>query len=209
MWKPGDVIAWRGIYRDQVWHAQSTLIVRDTDEELMLALLPGAECIAQEDYPEAKKNGRRWWDFKNQPWKLKTYIWRTNRLLLILEPEKYYSTMYFWNHESNEFLCYYINFQLPFKRSDCGIDTLDLDLDLLINPDFSFEWKDVDDYQKAIDNEVIFPDWAHGIDSAKQEIFSRLEKCSYPYDGFWLDWMPDPNWLPPKLPENWDKICTE
>ncbi|MCI0610546.1 MAG: DUF402 domain-containing protein [Anaerolineae bacterium] len=183
--------------------------MRDTDEELMLALLPGAECIAQEDYPEAKKNGRRWWDFKNQPWKLKTYIWRTNRLLLILEPEKYYSTMYFWNHESNEFLCYYINFQLPFKRSDCGIDTLDLDLDLLINPDFSFEWKDVDDYQKAIDNEVIFPDWAHGIDSAKQEIFSRLEKCSYPYDGFWLDWMPDPNWLPPKLPENWDKICTE
>jgi hypothetical protein len=33
-----------------------------------------------------------------------------------------------------------------------------------------------------------------------------LEKRQYPFDGSWLDWMPDPSWTPPKLPENWDKF---
>jgi predicted RNA-binding protein associated with RNAse of E/G family len=125
---------------------------------------------------------------------------------LLLEPGKYYSTIYFWNDESNEFLCYYINFQLPFHRSHCGVDTLDLDLDLIINPDFSYRWKDVDDYQKAIENEIIFPEWVEGIESARQDVLEKLETRRYPFDGSWLNWKPDPSWSPPKLPENWDKI---
>ena len=205
-WKPGDVIAWRGIYRNQVWHVQPTIVVKDSPEEIVLTLLPGAECMAEENYSRGKENSRRWWDFEDKPWNLEKYIWRTNRLLLLLQPQKYYSTIYFWNNESNQFFCYYINFQLPFQRSDGGIDTLDLDLDLVIHPDFSFEWKDEDDYQKAIDNGVIIPEWTQEIEMAKKEVFNNLEKRQYPYDRSWLNWMPDPNWSPPKLPENWDKI---
>ena len=205
-WKPGDVIAWRGIFNQRVWHVQPTIVVKDSPEEIVLTLLPGTECIAEEDYSMGKKNGKRWWDFEDKPWNLEKYIWRANRLLILLEPEKYYSTTYFWRDDSNDFLCYYINFQLPFQRSHCGIDTLDLDLDLIINPDFSFEWKDEDDYQKAIDNRVIIPKWTQEIEMAKKEVFDKLEKRQYPYDGSWLNWMPDPGWSPPKLPLNWDKI---
>lgn len=206
MWKTGDVIAWRGIHRGCVWHVQPTILVKDSPEEVVLTLLPGTECIAEESYPKGKKNGKRWWDFKDKDWQLAKYSWRTNRLLLLMEPVKYYSIIYFWNHENNEFLCYYINFQLPFQRSHCGVDTLDLDLDLIINPDFSYEWKDVEDYQKAIDQEIILPEWTGQIDAAKSEILDRLEKRQYPFDGSWLNWMADPAWSPPKLPENWDKI---
>lgn len=209
MWKPGDIIAWRGIYRDKVWHAQTVIVVKDAPKEMMLALLPGTECVAPEGYLEGKQSGKRRWNFKDKDWKLEKYTWRANRLLILLEPDKFYSTMYFWDHASHEFLCYYINFQLPFERNNDGIDTLDLDLDLIINPDFSFEWKDLDDYQRSIDNDVIFPEWMLGIDLAKQDVFSRLEKRSYPYDGSWLGWRPDTTWSPPKLPENWDKIYTE
>ncbi|MEW6029497.1 MAG: DUF402 domain-containing protein [Chloroflexota bacterium] len=152
------------------------------------------------------KNARRRWDFKDKPWRLEKFFWRTNRLLFLLEPQKYYSIIFFWNAASNDFLCYYINFQIPFQRSHCGIDTLDLDLDLVINPDFTWEWKDVDDYQKAIESEIILPEWAREIETAKEEILDRLEQRQYPFDGSWLDWAPDPRWPPPKLPENWDKI---
>jgi len=125
---------------------------------------------------------------------------------LIVEPEKYYSTILFWNHASNEFVCYYINFQLPFQRHTCGFDTLDLDLDLVISPDLSYEWKDVDEYQKAIENGIISQDEILGIEAARQEILEKLEKRQYPFDGSWLDWLPDPHWSPPRLPENWDRI---
>jgi len=206
LWKSGDVIVWRGIYRNQVWHAQPVIVVEDTPEEMCVTLLPGTECVAPEGYLDGKDSAKRRWSFKEKDWKLENYAWRTNRLLILLEPDTYYSTMFFWRADSNDFLLYYINFQLPFQRSHCGIDTLDLDLDLIINPDFSFRWKDEDDYQKAIDHEVIMPEWTQAIEIAKNEIFNKLEKRQYPYDGSWLNWMPDPNWLPPKLPENWDKI---
>ena len=206
LWKSGDVIVWRGIYRNQVWHAQPVIVVKDTPEEMCVTLLPGTECVAPEGYLDGKDSAKRRWSFKEKDWKLENYAWRTNRLLILLEPDTYYSTMFFWRADSNDFLLYYINFQLPFQRSHCGIDTLDLDLDLIINPDFSFRWKDEDDYQKAIDHEVIMPEWTQAIEIAKNEIFNKLEKRQYPYDGSWLNWMPDPNWLPPKLPKNWDKI---
>jgi protein associated with RNAse G/E len=206
MWKPGDIIAWRGIFRKRIWHVQPTILVKDSPEEIILALVPGTECIAEESYPKGKKNGRRRWFFVNEDWQLAKYTWQTNRLLLIFEPEKYYSTVLFWNHESNQFLCYYINFQLPFERNQFAVDTLDLDLDLIIKPDFSFEWKDVDDYQTAIENEIILPEWVEGIEAAKQDVLEKLETRRYPFDGSWLNWLPDPNWSPPTLPENWDKI---
>jgi predicted RNA-binding protein associated with RNAse of E/G family len=124
----------------------------------------------------------------------------------VIEAGKYYSTVFFWKHESNEFLCYYINFQLPFKRNHCSVDTLDLDLDIVINPDFSFEWKDLDDYQKAIESGVISLEWANEIEKAKSEVLARLEKREYPFDNSWLNWRPDPNWSTPELPHGWDKI---
>jgi len=206
MWQPGEVISWRGIYRDRIWDVQPTLLVRDTLEEVVLTLLPGTECLAEETYPKGKKNANRRWYFVNKDWQLAKYSWQTNRLLLLFEREKFYSTILFWNHQNNEFLCYYINFQLPFRRNHCAIDTLDLDLDLIIHPDFSYEWKDVDDYQKAIEHGLISSEWIQGIEEAQPEIFNKLEKRQYPFDGSWLDWTPDPSWSPPTLPENWDKI---
>ena len=206
MWKPGDIVAWRGIFNDRVWHVQPTIVVKDSPEELVLTLVPGTECIADENYPKGKKYGKRRWEFMDNDWTLAKYTWRTNRLLLVLEPEKYFSTIYFWNDASNEFLCYYINFQVPFKRTHCGIDTLDLELDLVIRPNMSSEWKDVDDYKMCIKAGMILPEWASEIEIAKADVLARLAGKRYPLDGSWLGWKPDPNWEPPNLPEGWDKI---
>jgi hypothetical protein len=83
---------------------------------------------------------------------------------------------------------------------------LDLELDLAVNPDLSFQWKDVDDYKKGIETGIISPEWVEGIEMAKTEVLDKLEKRQYPFDGSWLDWRPDPSWSPLTLPENWDKI---
>lgn len=206
MWKPGDVILWRGIYRERIWHVQPTILVKDSPEEIVLALLPGTECMAEPSYPKRKKEGQRRWHYLEKDWQLAKYTWQTNRLLLIFEPGNYYSVILFWNHTSHDFLCYYVNFQLPFLRNGEAVDTLDLDIDLIIRPDFSYEWKDVDDYKQAIAHGAILPEWSREIEAATDNILEKLENHRYPLDGSWLDWMPDPGWQPPSLPENWDKI---
>lgn len=206
MWKPGDIVVTRGIFNGCLCHAHSVIVVKDTPEEIALALLPGAECVDFEGYLKGKQNSKRRWDFKDKPFKLEKFFWHTNRLLLLIQPRKYYSTIYFWQNDSNEFLCYYINFQLPFQRSRFGFDTLDLELDIIINPDYSWEWKDLEDYQKSIKSGIIFHEWTQEIDIAKEEVFDKLANKQYPLDISWLNWRPDPAWSAPKLPKDWDKI---
>ena len=205
-WKPGGIYVWRGMYRNRIWHAVPSFLVKETPQEIVGAILPQAMCMVEEHYTPGVKAGKRRWDFKNEDWRLKEFPWHTNRVLTITEPEKYYSILLFWDHTSYEFLGYYVNFQLPFKKSHCGIDSLDLDLDIEVDPDLRFHWKDEDDYQMAIEAGAILPEWVQGIEMAKPEVLERLEKRRYPFDGSWLDWMPDPTWSPPTLPENWDKI---
>jgi protein associated with RNAse G/E len=123
--------------------------------------------------------------------------------LIFLEPEKYYSTLLFWDHEADRFSCYYINFQVPFRRSRCGFDTLDLDLDIVIDPHYNWKWKDIEDYQDGIREGGIRDEWVTGVEQAQADVFERIHNRRYPLDGSWLGWRPDPAWAPPNLPERW------
>lgn len=210
MWKPGDIVALRGIYNDHVSYIQSAVLVHDRPEEVALAILPDAECFA----PEGYINGRhgpsghwdRWDDHMKGNWDMQRYTWHTNRLLILLQPEKYYASGYFWQDDINQFLCYYVNFQLPFRRSKIGFDTFDLELDIIVEPTYEWHWKDADEYQKGIEHGILLKEWIQEIDASKPEIFDKLEKRQYPFDGSWLDWMPDPAWASPTLPEGWDTV---
>jgi len=206
LWNSGASVVIRGIFNGYICHAQSVIVVKDTPQETALALLPGAECVDLEGYLSGKQNSKRRWDFKDKPFELERYTWHTNRLLLLIEPQNYYSTIYFWRDESDEFLCYYINFQLPCRRSSVGFDTLDLELDMVINPDFSWEIKDHDDYQKGLEQGTILHEWTTSIETSKNEVLEKIALKQYPLDNSWLHWQPEQSWVAPKLPIDWDKV---
>lgn len=209
-WNPGDLVVVRGIFNNCIWIAQSSLVVKDDEREVALALLPGAECRMPDGYINGKHGpgGKwdRWGDYLNRNPDLQSFTWHTRRLLLLMEPDTYYGTVLFWEESSDQFINYYINFQTPFKRSERGFDFLDLELDIIIEPNFIWHWKDTDEYQSGIQQGVIHDEWVRNIENAKKEVFIKLENRLYPFDGSWLDWKPDPNWSSPALPENWDKI---
>ena len=69
----------------------ANLCCQGYSEELVLALLPGTVCKVEKDYGKGKKESKRRWDFKDTDWNLDDFIWHTNRVLFIVEPEKYYS----------------------------------------------------------------------------------------------------------------------
>ena len=210
MWNPGDSVALRGIVNGRLWLAQSVVVVKDTDEETLLLLTPGAQCAYPDGWWRWKhgdySQGTRWHDVNSNTWTLREFAWQTNRLLMVLEPLKYYSTFYFWDHATNRFLCYYINFQLPYQRSHCGFDTLDLELDLVVDPAFTWKWKDEDIYHEGIRAGCIQQHWVEAIDRAQQEVFARLQARCYPLDGAWIDWRPNPAWNPPVLPTGWQEV---
>ncbi len=209
-WKPGESVALRGIYKNRVSYIQSAVVVHDRPEEVAVAVLPGAECSAPEGYINGKHGPSghwdRWGEYAKGSWNMQRYIWHTNRLLILLQPEKYYASYYFWRAADEQFIGYYVNFQLPFRRSEVGFDSFDLELDIVIEPTYVWHWKDEDDYRIGIECGILRREWVREIETAKPEVFSQLNKRQYPFDGAWLDWRPDPKWSPPKLPKGWDKV---
>jgi protein associated with RNAse G/E len=208
----GERCVLRGIVNRQIWVAQSVIVVRDGPQETALLLIPGAQCAVPRDYAHWR-NGQayppfeRWKIGRDEPIVLdEEFVWKTNRVLMILEPAKFYSWFLFWEHESDEFGCYYANFQLPFRRSRCGFDTLDLDLDIVVDPQYRWYWKDVDEYRAGIRKSGISEAWASGVERSKAEVLDRIQRRAYPLDGTWLGWRPDPAWKPPKLPDGWREI---
>ena len=210
-WQPGENCVLRGIVNHQVWLAQSVIVVKDEPDETILLLLPGAQCAFPEGYWRWRRakdtsQGTRWQEARRSPFSLREFSWHTNRILMFLEPEKFYSSFLFWDHEVDQFRCYYINFQLPYRRSHCGFDTLDLDLDIVIDPQYHWEWKDEDEYQDGIREGGIRAEWVKGIEQSQGEVFDRIKQRQYPLDGSWVQWRPDPAWSPPELPERWQIV---
>ena len=207
LWREGDNVLLRGIYNNRPAYVQSLRVVKDTLEETALLIWPGAECVAPNGYIQlGHALWDRWAETLTNTLNMKKYFWHTNRLLILLEPDKFYSTIYIWNAASDKFVCYYINFQLPFRRTPLGFDTLDLDLDIVVEPTQKWEWKDVEEYKQGISVGGIQSDWVNEIDYAQSEVITRIENHTYPLDASWLNWRPDPTWTAPYLPQNWEEV---
>ena len=210
MWQPGEVIVLRGVYQGWIWYVQTSFVVKDSPEEVVLAVIPGAQCVGPEGYlngkPGDKTGWDRWGELKQNEPVLRQFTWQTNRFLFILEPEKYFATIYIWKDATDEFACYYVNFQVPFRRTDCGFDTFDLELDIIINPDGTWEWKDAEAYERGIASGIISKNWVDEIEAGKREVFERLANRQYPLDGSWLNWKPNSEWISPRLPDGWDQV---
>ena len=207
LWKEGDAVVLRGVYEGRPTYAQSMRVIRDTPDETALLIWPGAECAVPKGYihhPHDASKWDRWAETLTNSLDLQPYTWHTNRFLVLLEPEKFYATIYIWEAEPNQFSCYYINFQLPFRRTPIGFDTLDLDLDIVIEPDFQWKWKDAGEYEHGIRSGGIKTEWVNEIEQAKKEVFARINKREYPLNSYWLNWQPDASWQTPQLPQNWE-----
>jgi protein associated with RNAse G/E len=208
-WHTSDTCAYRGIVNNHVWLARSVIVVKDNRRQTILLLLPGAQCVYPEGYWHWRKDlshGTRWQEARQEVIPLREFTWQTSRILIFLEPGKYYSTWLFWDHATDQFDCYYINYELPYRRSACGFDTLDLDLDIVVDPQYHWNWKDEDEYREGIREGGILKKWVEGVERSHAEVFERIEKRRPPLDGSWVQWQPDPAWTPPRLPEGWQVV---
>jgi hypothetical protein len=205
--QPGAHCALRFIVNNRVWLAQSVTVVKDEPGETALLLIPGAQCIYPEGYWRWKRGdysqGTPYEEMRKDHFALRELTWQTNRLLMLLEPDTYYATFLFWDDATGHFNCYYVNFQIPFRRSLCGFDSRDLDIDLVANPDGAWHWKDEAEYQESIRSGLFSAEWASNVEKARPQVLNRIRERHYPFDHSWLSWKPDPAWLPPRLPEHY------
>ncbi len=88
---------------------------------------------------------------------------------------------------SGEHWGWYVNLQLPFRRTELGFETMDLVLDLIVDPDGSWRWKDEDELETWVARGVCEPELAERIRAEGESVLARA-----PWPTGWEEWRPDP-----------------
>lgn len=79
------------------------------------------------------------------------------------------------------FLGWYVYFELPPEPTLTGLATKDLVLDMWINPDHTWEWKDEDDLEVAIAEDILPPNYRAELDREAQQILTELDDRRPPF----------------------------
>jgi hypothetical protein len=126
--------------------------------------------------------------------------------LMIWERGAAHSVYVQWGREG-EFLGWYVNLEEPWRETRLGLDTTDYLLDVWVDPDRSWRWKDEDHLAEAVEIGLFTPEKAEAIRAEGERAMERIEAWGPPFDEGWESWRPDPSWLPPHLPNDWEILA--
>jgi predicted RNA-binding protein associated with RNAse of E/G family len=111
-----------------------------------------------------------------------------------------YSIRFFFDHDGR-FLNWYANLEVPAVpwRADglAGLDTVDWDLDVVIDPDRSWRWKDEEEFAERLRTpEYYWVDDERRVRQAGLDVIKLVEAGDFPFDGTWTGFRPDTEWGP-------------
>lgn len=131
------------------------------------------------------------------------HVWQTHRVLWLIRFGDAHSLNLFWNDETEEFVGWYVNLQAPLTETPLGFDTTDWALDVWVEPDASWWWKDEEDFAELRALGAVTDAEAAAIRAEGERVIAELP-ARLPTG--WEDWRPDPSWSPPALPARWDRV---
>ena len=184
---PGATVVRRDRKGGYRW-AAPLRVIEDTPELVALYLPIGVSYRAMGD-----ADGKPTRDFARAT-RVMERTWTENYALHLMRPGDGHATVLYWNAAST-FLCYYINFQEPFRRFELGFESMDQTLDLLSSPDGQrHQWKDEDEFDAGIDFGWYTPEMKSELYAYGERIVSEANAGAWPFRAGWDAWRPDPGW---------------
>ena len=195
MWSRGDTALLRFIRYGKVRRASPHVVIEDSPELVVLHIDAGTPAAL------AVSDGRPIRGQADRDWALRREVWHSYRVLRLIRWGDAYSLELFWRQGDHSFAGWYVNLQQPLRRSRLGFDTDDLVLDIWIEPDGSWTWKDADELAEAVR-------LGRFTEAEAEEIRCEGERvvAARPWPTGWEDWRPDAGWELPELPAGWDVV---
>jgi hypothetical protein len=192
-WRPGEQIVRREICLGLPWLGQAAIVVRDTEDLLALFVAEGSELA----YPDGD------WPGGFHPWHGKER-WHGHGVLQLQRPREAHAVWLFWTGPERRLDFWYVNLQAPFRRTSLGIDTQDHELDIVIEVDGSWRFKD----EERLDEWVRLGRWTEAEVAAIRvegaRIAAELDAGERWWSDEWATWEPDPAWRGGDLPAGWE-----
>lgn len=122
---------------------------------------------------------------------------------MVHTPGTDHAIWHFWEGPDRQFACWYLNLQTAFVRTKIGVDTQDLELDLVIRPDGNHEVKDLELMEVRVAEGRFSPELSAHVIEAGESMVAELQAGRWWWDTGWSDWQPDPSWRDARLPDGW------
>jgi len=196
--EPGEAIALRQTWNGRVWAARPATVVQDDPRQTMLFIPIGIRWMAPFHDGDRLKIPQR--EFVLVPQRYEDL-----HVLSFSWPHTSYAVLLFLRPEGSPD-SWYVNLEEPLRRTELGFDTLDHELDVIVELDGSWWWKDEDDLAEAIRRGVIPAEDELRMRADGERAVRRILDREPPFDRDWTAWRPDPSWPLPVLPEGWDRV---
>lgn len=195
--RPGQAVALREIWRGRVWAARAATIVEDRPDRTTFFIPVGTRWMA------AARDGHLL-RIPQEPFELAERRFREAHVLSFAWPGVPYAILRFFRPDWSPWN-WYVNLQEPLRRRAWGFDTMDHELDAIVQEDGTWSWKDEDELAGAIALGVLEPGDEPRLRADGRAAIRRILGREPPFDRDWDDWRPDPAWAPPDLPDGWDR----
>lgn len=192
---PGDVVMYRTLFVTEngecapaVADVRPSVVVGDRPDLLSLWLPAGTPTkLSQPIDPEQP---RPWLDGE---WELVDAVWERWNMLTLKVPNQWRSTWVWWTPDW-EFLGWYVNLEEPLRRTPLGFDLRDLWLDIVVDPDRNWRWKDEDEVERVVARGLMSESVAAHIRREGEAAIGDIERGTWPFTDDIRDWRPDPSW---------------
>jgi hypothetical protein len=128
------------------------------------------------------------------------YVWEKTHVLRFMREGDSHTVELFWDVDWG-FLGWYVNLQAPLVIRGDKFDTTDWALDVWVEPDGAWNWKDEDDFAHAQELGVLAPAAAAAVRAEGARVIADK-----PWPTGWEDWRPPTAWEPLPLPPDWDTL---
>jgi Protein of unknown function (DUF402) len=188
---PGDAIVRREVWRGRPKVGWGGIVVEDSPSVLAL-FMPGGSLFAFDD------------DFFGEPhpWSHRDR-WHGHGVLQLQRPGEMHAVWVLWYGPEREFRGWYVNLQEPFRRTRRGYDTQDLELDLVVNADGSWSYKDDELLEAWVQRGRWTREEIAAIRREGAAVAAELDAGRRWWSDEWAAWEPDDAWVVPELPADW------
>jgi uncharacterized protein len=202
-WVPGQTVVVQEVWNGRVWAARPMRVVRDDADVVVLWFPKGTRWKAPRppaSRPSEPTRGE-WlataialgdWVFADAEWELST--------LVVLGEGDWHAVWISWLDDGEQW-GWYVNLQLPFRRTERGFETMDLMLDVTVELDRTWRWKDEDELELAVELGGLTRGEAAALRAEGERVIAER-----PWPTGWEDWRPDPGWPLPELPPDWHVV---
>jgi hypothetical protein len=201
----GQVIVRRTVHRDgRIAAVETARVVSDDARGLLTWTAAGSHVMHRTTITGESIRKMRLRQRDSIPTMLSPTTWHGGSVLILTPPDGTHSVYWFFDLAGG-FTGWYVNLESPARRWFGGIDTADHALDIWVEPDRSWSWKDEDELAERVGHPSYWTaQEADAIRAAGERLIPIIEAGTHPFDGTLIDFRPDPLWDPTTLTAHWD-----